>query len=569
MRKLYTGILALMMLGACNPMEDVYDELDGLEKPISKALEYTLVEADYGTVAKVAYRLKTKQDSAAADYIKKNKAFSEKYGAEKYLGGLFSSLYPGLRDGSSVKATYNFFEGAFPDVKKVALGVADYQRAGKDIAKYLCLSDKEAAGRLNKELVGIEAADREWVLVTVKVTADRSDKTENVFDFTMDKYDYQILVDDVKKNHKEQLTDKGDSEFYYGASTYNKNFSAKKRDWEKYNKGTAITDDFITGRIREGVELVLKTKFKKDAVVGVIYNVRYKVYDNNKIPTQMAFKCTKADDAPEFEVVEGINAVETYEETNLYEYSAKYSNYTIVDGNKAYVLTEDDLKGMGIKENCFSSSYNSKNYLPQFLTLKFPYAQPEAKCLVVYKQDNGKKYSFYIDEYTFTEGKWTAYNPTIVKTDQFIFAKGAWVFDPTVRFTMEKSDYQILIDWTTENKPKYLDEKYPETAEYWFGASSYNSNFDMRVSRKSKDPEGILAGKSDEEVNAILLKQLKDGIQLLLETKYPDAVPQVSGLDVYYNVTYQIYDGSKKNYTISFKCIDTGKFEFAEGPIQL
>ena len=69
-----------MMLGACNPMEDVYDELDQLEKPISKELEYTLTDADYATVAKEAYKLKTEQDSAAADYIKKNKAFSEKYG---------------------------------------------------------------------------------------------------------------------------------------------------------------------------------------------------------------------------------------------------------------------------------------------------------------------------------------------------------------------------------------------------------------------------------------------------------------------------------------------------------
>lgn len=569
MRKLYTGILALMMLGACNPMEDIYDELDQLEKPISKELEYTLTDADYATVAKEAYKLKTKQDSAAADYIKGKKSFSEKYSASQYLGGLFSSLYPGLKDGSSVKATYNFYEGASPEVEKVTLGVKNYQQGGENIAKYLCLSEKEASGRLDGKLVGIEAEDRDWVLVTMKVTEDRSEKTENVFDFTMDKYDYQILVDDVKKNHKEWLTDKGDSEFYYGASSYNKNFSAKVDDWKKYNKDVEITDDFITGRIREGIELLLKTKFKKDAVAGVIYNVRYKVYDNNKIPTQMAFKCTKADGAPEFELVEDIDAVKTYEVTNLYEYSTKYKNYTIVKENQGYVVSDEDFEGMGIKDHCFSSSNDSKNYLPQFLSLKFPYAQPGAKCIVAYKNDNGKKYSFYTDEYTFTDGVWTAYNPTVVRTDQFIFAKGAWVFDPTVRFTMQKSDYQILIDWTTANKKGYLDSTYPETAEYWFGASSFNSNFDMRISRRDKDPEGMFAGMTDDEINAKMVEQVKAGILLLLETKYPDAVTQVNGLDVYYEVTYQTYDGTKKNFMMSFKCIDTGKFEFAEGPTQL
>ena len=569
MRKLYTGILALMMLGACNPMEDVYDELDQLEKPISKELEYTLTDADYATVAKEAYKLKTEQDSAAADYIKKNKAFSEKYGADKYLGGLFSSLYPALKDGSSVKATYNFYEGAFPDVKKVTLGIKNYQQGGKDIAKYLCLSEKEASGRLDKALVGVELEDKALAMITCKVTADRIGKTENVFDFTMDKYDYQILVDDVKKNHKEYLNDKGDSEFYYGASTYNKNFSAKKKDWEKYNKGVVITDDFITGRIREGVELLLKTKFKKDAVAGVVYNVRYSVYDNKNLPTQMAFKCTKADGAPEFEFEEDIDAVETYEVTNLYEYSSKFGNYTIVKETQGYVVSDEDFDGMGIKDHSFSSSNNSKNYLPQFLSLKFPYAQPGTKCIVAYKNDNGKKYSFYTDEYTFIDGVWAAYNPTVVRTDQFIFAKGVWVFDPTVRFTMQKSDYQILIDWTTIHKKGYLDSKYPETAEYWFGASSFNSNFDMRISRRDKDPEGMFAGMTDDEINAKMVEQVKAGILLLLETKYPDAVTQVNGLDVYYEVTYQTYDGTKKNFMMSFKCIDTGKFEFADGPTQL
>lgn len=569
MRKLYTGILALMMLGACNPMEDVYDELDQLEKPISKELEYTLTDADYATVAKEAYKLKTEQDSAAADYIKKNKAFSEKYGADKYLGGLFSSLYPALKDGSSVKATYNFYEGAFPDVEKVTLGIKNYQQGGKDIAKYLCLSEKEASGRLDSALVGLKLEDKALALITCKVTADRSGKTENVFDFTMDKYDYQILVNDVKKNHKEYLTDKGDSEFYYGASTYHKNFSADTAAWKEFNTNVVITDDFITGRIGKGVELLLKTKFKKDAVEGVVYNVRYSVYDNKNLPTQMAFKCTKADGAPEFEFEEDIDAVETYEVTNLYEYSSKFGNYTIVKETQGYVVSDEDFDGMGIKDHSFSSSNNSKNYLPQFLSLKFPYAQPGTKCIVAYKNDNGKKYSFYTDEYTFIDGVWTAYNPTVVKTDQFIFANGAWMFDPSVRFTMVQEDYQVLVDWVAENKPAYLDSKYPDQTEYWFGASSYQKNFDMRISRTTKDPEGILKDKSDEEVNAILLEQVKKGIIVLLETKFPDAVAQKDGMDMYYKVTYQTFDGNRKNFMMSFKCIDTGKFEFAEGPTQL
>lgn len=569
MKKLYTGILALTMLGACNPMEDVYDELDRLEKPISKELEYTLTDADYATVAKLAYKLKTNQDSIAGKYIQTNKAFTEAYAVDKYLPGLFSSLYPGLCDGSSVKATYNYWADAPVAAEKVVLGVADYKNAGKDIAKYLCLSEQEAEGRLSGDLVGLKPEDKTLVLVTYRVAEDREGKTENVFDFTMDKYDYQILVNDVKKNHKDYLTDKGDSEFYYGASTYNKNFSADVNKWKEYNKDVTVDKDLITARIREGVELVLKTKFAQNAVEGVVYHVRYALYKGNGIPSQMAFTCTKSGDKPEFEPVDDIEAVKTYEETNLYEYNARNKNYTKVKTSVGYVLVDEDFQGMDIRDNCFSSSYNSKNYLPQLLAMKLPYAQNGAKCLVAYRQDTGKGYTFYIDEYTYTDRVWNAYNPMIEKTDQFIYANGAWMFDPSVRFTMDKNDYQILVNWVAENKHDWLDTKYPDQTEYWFGASSYQKNFDMRISRVTKDPEGIYKGKSDDEVNAILLEQVKKGIMLLLETKYPDAVAQKNGVDIYYKVTYQIYDGTKKTYTMSFKCIDTGKFEFAEGPIQL
>ncbi len=486
MRKLYTGILALTMLGACNPMEDVYDELDRLEKPISKELEYTLTDADYATVAKLAYKLKTNQDSIAGKYIQTNKAFTEAYAVDKYLPGLFSSLYPGLCDGSSVKATYNYWADAPVAAEKVVF-----------------------------------------------------------------------------------LTDKGDSEFYYGASTYNKNFSADVNKWKEYNKDVTVDKDLITARIREGVELVLKTKFAQNAVEGVVYHVRYALYKGNGIPSQMAFTCTKSGDKPEFEPVDDIEAVKTYEETNLYEYNARNKNYTKVKTSVGYVLVDEDFQGMDIRDNCFSSSYNSKNYLPQLLAMKLPYAQNGAKCLVAYRQDTDKGYTFYIDEYTYTDRVWNAYNPMIEKTDQFIYANGAWMFDPSVRFTMDKNDYQILVNWVAENKHDWLDTKYPDQTEYWFGASSYQKNFDMRISRVTKDPEGIYKGKSDDEVNAILLEQVKKGIMLLLETKYPDAVAQKNGVDIYYKVTYQIYDGTKKTYTMSFKCIDTGKFEFAEGPIQL
>lgn len=581
MNKIYS-IFALLMMWACNPMHDIYEELDKAETPVSEEIEYTLSDADYKKVSDLAYALKTAEDSVAAKFIKDKKAFSDAVKVADYLPALFPSLYPGLKGGSSVMATYNYYEGAFPQVKKVVATVEDYKRAGGETALHYSIkkpnADKEPDAKMLAKLLGEEPADGDMVLLTYNVTSGFDGKTENVYDLKMGKYDYQILLDTVKKLNKKLVN--GNSEYMFGASVDNRNFNGRASNWEdQYKevddfKDIAVTEDYMAVQIKAGVKLFLEIKFSqkavaKQAVKDVIYHVHYDVYYSRNIPKSAAFVCTKGGEKPEFEeVTEGVSS-DAYEVTRLYVYNAKYKELALPAATVAYQLTEADYKEMGFKYAEFASGISAADYLPVLLSRVYPYAQNKSERVVVYLSEQNNSFAWKTDRYILKDGVWSSYDPVVARTDQFVYATDKWIFDPSVRRTMGKEDYDILVQWVNENKNGYFDAKY-KNAEYWFGASTYKDNFDIRLtSRKPNDPDGLLAGKTDDEINKILQDQIQKGIVLLLETVYPDAVPQKDGMDMYYKVTYLTYDGNNHNYMVTYKCVDTGKFELSEGPVEL
>lgn len=568
MNKRYTLIAFLaLVFGACNPMDDIYDTLDREEEPIAHQVNYTLTDADYANVATIALSRKTAKDSAASKVIGSKKYFSESAKIADYVPEYLEELYPGLHRGSAVNVSYNFYEGAFAYINQYTLKAADYQKATGNIADYLSFNESDKADRNNMtKVLDREAEDGELLMVTYHMAEDIDGKTTGVWDFTLTKYDYQVIFADAKATHPQYVS--GEEDFWYGVSTKNNNFNVKLASWQEKH-GDQFTADSITLQVENGLKVLLKKKLGKEAVADMIYNVRYSTYGNNRFPTQMAFKCTAAGEAPAFEKTGGVDAARMEPQVAVYSYSTQYSNWSPYTKDDIYILSEADFDVMGIKEGAFSSGYAAANYLPQLLRMRFPFAQVKDQIQVVYRyaNDSKKQYEYRIDEYTFLAEGWVNYNPVLVKTDQFI-NNGKWIFDPTINYTMVKADYDILVQWVKENKNGYFDAKY-KNAEYWFGASTYKDNFDVRLtSRRPNDPDGLFSGKSDEEAAKIMGDQIQAGILLLLETKFKDALPQKDGVDVYYKITYLTYDGNNHYYTVTYKCIDTGKFELSEAPVE-
>ena len=234
----------------------------------------------------------------------------------------------------------------------------------------------------------------------------------------------------------------------------------------------------------------------------------------------------------------------------------------------AYTIRSADYEAMGApgRYHNFSSDNPPEQYIPTLLSLKFPYSHDGDSKEVIYRYYTGGGTILKYAKYFLYNGLW---NPVELKSDQFIHNGVQWLFDPTIRFTMSCSDYQIIVDWVKNNDTlsNYMDPQYNNT-EYYFGASSHYCNFDMRVNkRRANDPNGYLTNLDDDQAKEELFRRLQLAIEILLETKYPDAQPLVNGVQLYVEVTFQTYEPGRYNYMMKFKCVDVGKFEYVEGSL--
>lgn len=213
----------------------------------------------------------------------------------------------------------------------------------------------------------------------------------------------------------------------------------------------------------------------------------------------------------------------------------------------------------------FSSSATPEFYLPVYLKLKFPYSAAGDTYELIYRYYSSGTTSIIYDVWYFDGTNWANLEN---RNDQFINGGNGWVFDPTVKLTMGYNEYQAIVDWVKSQDSISAYAPYPNT-EYYFGASTYHgyNDFDMRVAtRVANDPNGYLAGLSDDQVLDILWSRIPKGIEIALESVYPDQQPFVNGVQVYYIVTFKTYEPGDYFYTIKFKCTDVGKFEYVEGP---
>ncbi len=230
---------------------------------------------------------------------------------------------------------------------------------------------------------------------------------------------------------------------------------------------------------------------------------------------------------------------------------------------EAYYLTNQDYEEMGDPGpghyHNFSADYPPENFLPTFLKLKFPYSLNGDAKEVIYKYYSGTV-NYVYTKYFYDGDKW---NPKEVKSAKF-FRVNEWVYDPTIRFEMTCDDYQIIVDYVKNNDTlsAYMHPVYDNT-EYYFGASSYYCNFDMRVyKRRENDPNHYLDNLTDEEALQVIFDRLQEALKILLETKYPDAQPIVNGVQLYAEVTFSTYEPARHKYMMRFECTAPGRFEY-------
>jgi hypothetical protein len=226
-----------------------------------------------------------------------------------------------------------------------------------------------------------------------------------------------------------------------------------------------------------------------------------------------------------------------------------------------YEMTTADYTSIdGITGDYFLSSSEAMELLPKFLEEKFPYAEVGKNKVVSYDYDNGDNVVIGARQFVKDSTGWLS---VVKKTSQFVHGGNNWAFDPTVRFKMAPNDYQLIVD---ARDSKWVDSY--GTGEFYSGANSYYENFDLRISERIEyEPETFQGLGNEEAMEIIWDRVVNDALILMLQKKFPDATPKVSGIEVFYHVTFETYnnDYTHSVYTAVFKCVGSGdppQFDF-------
>lgn len=252
--------------------------------------------------------------------------------------------------------------------------------------------------------------------------------------------------------------------------------------------------------------------------------------------------------------------------------------------DKSYTLQKDDYDAMGTesgypgKYDNFDSNMDPDFFLPRYLSIKYMYEKEGTVIEIIYK--------YYADKVTTNKSKiyklendaWKPFDPKAdvvelsTKIAEMTYNGTTWILDRLVggstTITMDKPQYQLLLDWSTENKPAYKSTKY-DNEEYYFGVSTYypNVNNVYNTWKRYYNIDNEYDNLTDEQLQVIMDERLAWGIAHLV---LPAVVTEPdSGLS--YAVVYTIYGGrGNGDYSMSFMYNEEkAEFEKVAGPSAL
>lgn len=603
---IYLFTFIALILSACNPNEEIYDELDKNADPYKNTVQYTLVAADYTKLAGYArVDAVNALDSTWAGYISSFQAFNDSFPGNIYVPKVLPSLFPAYNKGSIAIITYNYFNDMpadfsdYSDPTVYTLDAGDYASISADVevTEYLFPDynpDFYIPEVLSNSVTGAVSGDIYRVAYefsTENPVISITTEFNEGFDTGLGQFDSTTVV--------------GTQGWYkssYGADTYAKisGYSSGNKlneDWLISNPivlgndasimlnfthaikylndqwsqlSVAISSDYDGSDIAGATWDVIDWGDVADtALMGSDYtfrnsgNIDITAYANSTI--HIAFKYTSSlTNAATWEIsditispIEPVYAV-TFEKapTTLYDYY-EYTGSVWNKLDNVFYLTSADYTALNVSNSRFTPTVKPQDYIPAFLNVKYPMLVAEGTtAIVVYNYYINSSFGVQVvsDEYTFTDGEWVSSFSFIGKTtEQFIYSDAGWLFDPTVKFTMSSNDYQLIVDEDPIPDPAYTNNA------WYYGASAYYSNFDLRLAKHVLYEPATFTGLTEAEAVAILYPRVQEAIIILLQKKYPTAVNEVSGVPVHYLVSYQTYnsDYTRTNYQVDYLCTES------------
>lgn len=479
-------LIAVLLFGACDPLEDEIAVIEAENSIPTDDIEYTLTEDDYETADEVC---------ECAGFG----SFSDVEDVKIGVPAVLADVFPALGNGSSAIVTYDLFRGftapeaeAFLDAADDArhtVTEADYAGVSSDAGQWLffnnttTLSDN-VQGILNNAFPN--ATDGDIVAVTYnKSETEYSDISfvesfnENFGDVvgTSDFGDMQSISiegDEVWEN------DDSSSGYNYGGMS-GFGGDADNKDWmitpmidldgiDKPNLKLNHVLNFFDESASIGTEVavMISTDYTGDAAdVGTAIwtavdldawpagdswdqfdsQASLEDYAGDQIYIGFYYQNTLPDQTHLWRITNIIvdeGEVDVSTNNEFFSYSASTSSWSANDG--AYFMNSSDFDAMGLRFPNFSSSNRAENFLPQFLaTTLAPFAQEEDVISIIYDYfSSSSGIQVRADQYTLTNGEWIEWASTVQNELGFAHDGTGWIADNTIKYTLTGDDYTSI-----------------------------------------------------------------------------------------------------------------------------
>ncbi|MCF7559775.1 DUF5017 domain-containing protein [Sabulilitoribacter multivorans] len=466
MKYIYFYLLILgVALTSCNPMEDIYNDIDAKENPIVGEATYVLTSEDYDDLGLTFGNFSSEDDAKAL------------------LPDFLSDLYPSWGKGSAVTVGYKLFIGNAEGVSDYSgadvyqLTNADYASTGSDAFGFYPNVDAtdEIPGVLATQIAG--AADGDIVLARYAQYFDNpvvglANLVEYNFagslaGWTAVETSPATGGNDVWTSQSGYVQGNG---FFGGAVANEEWLVSPSIDLSgESNLKLQITQEIDFLSVPDQIDIMVSTdyagdlstatwtalSFDKTAFGSMTASPDYdfSAYDGQTI--NIAFKYVSSDtDAGRWRVANlAIKVLGATGDTN------KKGEFFMYDGTEweevdgVYFLSSADFDSMGEgsgqpgRFNNFGSSTPAEDYLPTFLSITAPYAyaQEEDEVIMVYDYfSSSSGAQIRGNRYTVIDGKWTPHTSVISTSLQFGHDGNSWVPDNTIRYMLTGADITFI-----------------------------------------------------------------------------------------------------------------------------
>ncbi|MDH6309262.1 hypothetical protein M2451_001833 [Dysgonomonas sp. PFB1-18] len=286
-------------------------------------------------------------------------------------------------------------------------------------------------------------------------------------------------------------------------------------------------------------------------------------YKGDGMSTPQKSTTFQIDNVKVSDMVIGIDVPNKAPQYATYTYDG--SNWKTVGSGILTLQPKDYTEKLSLSSPILSTS-QAQTLLPQYMVQNVVGTEK----VIVYRTAAGV---FYADRLKYENSQWSIQTTLAEESSQFVRAQidktKKWIFDPTIIIPISKSDYRMIVDYVKDNLMDGNVDVWDTrgNAEYYFGFSEYYGNITYReLNYRDKDNTYPMSGTTEEKVKFMNDRTI-EGLTILLTLKYPDATPMVSGVDQfarYDNIVIYSEPGADTNvtWTYTFQCTGNKEWKF-------